>query len=85
MLDVVAKAGLSDTVKVDSAGTGGWHVGELPDSRMRAAAKSRGYALTSRARQVQSSDLNQFDLNQFELNQFELNRFDLNQFDLNQF
>ncbi len=62
MLDVVEKAGLSDTVKVDSAGTGGWHEGELPDSRMRAAAKSRGYALTSRARQVQSSDLNQFDL-----------------------
>jgi protein-tyrosine phosphatase len=62
MLDVVSMAGLSDVVAVDSAGTGGWHVGELPDSRMRAAAKSRGYELASRARQVQSSDLNKFDL-----------------------
>lgn len=62
MLDVVAKSGLSDVVKVDSAGTGGWHVGEMADSRMRAAAGARGYDLQSRARQVSAADIDQFDL-----------------------
>jgi protein-tyrosine phosphatase len=62
MLDVVARAGLSDVVTVDSAGTGGWHVGELADARMRAAAKRRGYDLQSRARQVQVADMTTFDL-----------------------
>lgn len=62
MLDVVARAGLSDVVQVDSAGTGGWHVGERADARMRAAASKRGYDLQSRARQVEVSDFETFDL-----------------------
>ena len=51
-------------VAVDSAGTHGYHVGERADARMRAAAESRGYELTSRARQVTRSDLDpgKFDL-----------------------
>lgn len=51
-------------VAVDSAGTHGYHVGERADARMRAAAESRGYELTSRARQVTRSDLEpgKFDL-----------------------
>jgi len=48
-------------VLVDSAGTGGWHVGELPDDRMRQAAKRRGYTLCHRARQVQPHDFETFD------------------------
>ena len=47
---------------VDSAGTGSWHVGNLPDQRMRTTALSRGIELTSRARQIEENDLYKFDL-----------------------
>ena len=46
---------------VDSAGTGGWHVGNLADPRMRETALSRGIELTSRSRKVEESDLYEFD------------------------
>ena len=46
---------------VDSAGTGGWHVGNLADPRMRETALSRGIELTSRSRQIQENDLYEFD------------------------
>ena len=51
-------------VEVDSAGTHGYHVGELADRRMRAAAEARGYELKSRGRQVTTKDLDpaRFDL-----------------------
>ena len=47
---------------VDSAGTGGWHVGNLADPRMRETALSRGIDLTSRSRQIEEKDLYEFDL-----------------------
>ncbi len=48
---------------VDSAGTGGWHAGELPDRRSIAIAKKYGIDLTDqRARQFQKADLDTFDL-----------------------
>jgi protein-tyrosine phosphatase len=48
---------------VDSAGTGGWHAGELPDRRSIAIAKKYGIDLTDqRARKLQSIDLERFDL-----------------------
>ena len=46
---------------VDSAGTGGWHVGNLADRRMREAALSRGIELTSRSRKIDHNDLDEFD------------------------
>ena len=46
---------------VDSAGTGGWHVGNLADPRMRETALSRGIELTSRSRQIEENDLYEFD------------------------
>ncbi len=46
---------------VDSAGTGSWHVGNLPDRRMRATALSRGIELTSRSRTIEENDLYEFD------------------------
>ena len=46
---------------VDSAGTGGWHVGNLADPRMRETALSRGIELTSRSRKIEESDLHEFD------------------------
>lgn len=49
--------------EVDSAGTSGWHVGELPDRRSIAVAKAHGIDLTyQRSRQFQSIDFEQFDL-----------------------
>ncbi len=47
---------------VDSAGTGNYHIGELPDQRMRIHARRRGYDLTHRCRQVHESDFADFDL-----------------------
>jgi len=46
---------------VDSAGTGGWHVGKPADPRMLRAASDRGIQLPSRARQLQAEDLQRFD------------------------
>ncbi len=46
---------------VDSAGTGGWHVGNLADQRMRKTALSRGIELTSRSRKIEENDLYEFD------------------------
>ena len=55
-----AKAGLA--VEVESAGTGGWHVGEAPHPPMIVAARARGYDLAPlRARQVQPADFTRFD------------------------
>tara|TARA_B100000214_G_scaffold359853_1_gene321706 strand:+ start:489 stop:962 length:474 start_codon:yes stop_codon:yes gene_type:complete len=52
---------LEKLFEVDSAGTGGWHVGNLADPRMRETALSRGIELTSRSRQIDKSDLYEFD------------------------
>lgn len=49
-------------LEVDSAGTGGWHVGSPPDPRMRRAAAAAGLHLNGRARQVTPADLDAFDL-----------------------
>jgi protein-tyrosine phosphatase len=60
-LHLVAEAGLEDCFTVDSAGTGGWHVGHRADRRMIAAAERRGIHLPSRARQIEAADLQRFD------------------------
>ncbi|CAK6701126.1 low molecular weight protein-tyrosine-phosphatase [Synechococcus sp. CBW1107] len=60
-LHLLAREGLEQAVVVDSAGTGGWHVGRQADPRMRAAAARRGIALPSRARQIERADLERFD------------------------
>ena len=62
MRGLVADAGLSDRIELDSAGTGGWHVGAPPDSRAVAAAAQRGIHLTGAARQVRRADFDDFDL-----------------------
>jgi protein-tyrosine phosphatase len=62
MQHLVDEAGLSATIRIDSAGTESWHHGKLPDARMREAGKARGYTLQSRARQVKRDDLVNFDL-----------------------
>jgi len=62
MARLLAEAGLAERVAIDSAGTGGWHVGELADPRSREAARRRGLDLTHRARQLRQGDLDRFDL-----------------------
>ncbi len=47
---------------IDSAGTGNYHIGDLPDHRMRVHARRRGYELTHRCRQISYDDFIDFDL-----------------------
>ena len=58
---LVKEAGLSDRSEIDSAGTSGYHVGELADKRMRTTAAANGIRLTSRSRQFRRQDLSDFD------------------------
>ncbi len=55
-------AGLEETLEIDSAGTGAYHVGEPPDRRATAAAARRAIALGGVARQVRAEDFERFDL-----------------------
>lgn len=60
---LVAEAGLNDRIATDSAGLGGWHVGDPPDSRSIRAAAERGIDISDiRARQLALSDFERFDL-----------------------
>lgn len=59
---LVETRGVADGYEIDSAGTIGYHAGELPDARMRAAAARRGYVLDHPARKVTPRDLEQFDM-----------------------
>ena len=57
----MAKAGLSERIRVESAGLGDWHIGSPPDRRALKAASSRGYDLTAqRGRQVEVADFARF-------------------------
>ena len=62
MQAMVDERALTDRFSIDSAGIGGWHIGDLPDKRMRVHARPRGYELTHRARKVNSADFEDFDL-----------------------
>lgn len=61
-LKLVADAGLSKHIEVDSAGTAGWHQGRAPDTRTVAVAGKKGYDLSVlSARQVLKDDFEKFD------------------------
>lgn len=54
---------LDSALELDSAGTGGWHVGDAPYGPMQEAARRRGIDLSDlRARQFTSADFDTFDL-----------------------
>ena len=59
---LVQQASLDGEVTLDSAGTGGWHVGEPPDMRAILAARARGIELNGVAREVTRTDFADFDL-----------------------
>lgn len=61
MRALVAQAGMGESVELDSAGTGAWHVGSSPDARAVAVARERGVALEGSARQVAREDFFYFD------------------------
>jgi len=53
----------SQEIFIDSAGTGGYHIGKLPDSRSVAVAKKHNLDITDqRCRKFQQSDFADFDL-----------------------
>lgn len=60
--EMVNANGLGEHIRVDSAGTGDWHIGRAPDARATAAAAQRGYDLAPlRARQIEAADFEHFD------------------------
>ncbi len=58
----VEEAGLADTIRIDSAGTHDYHIGDPPDTRTQRAAAKRGYDMSAlRGRQVERADFGRFD------------------------
>lgn len=62
MRAIVKEKGDEKSWEIDSAGTGRYHIGDLPDKRMRVHARQRGLELTHRARQVGVEDFYDFDI-----------------------
>lgn len=62
-LHLATERGVIDRLRVDSAGTGGWHAGNRPDPRSVAVAEKHGVALPGRARRLDGpADGAAFDL-----------------------
>jgi len=59
---IVDERGLTDQFVIDSAAIGPWHIGDLPDPRMRRCGACHGYHFNSMARQFSSDDFDRFDL-----------------------
>ncbi len=55
------QAGQDNQFEVDSAGTGDWHKGHLPDMRAREVCSKNGIELQHRARQIHLNDFSHFD------------------------
>lgn len=58
---LVSEAELAHAFEIDSAGTAGYHAGDAPDRRARAAGKRAGIAISGRARQFVAGDFSRFD------------------------
>lgn len=59
---LVKEENLEDKITIDSAGTSGYHDGELPDPRMRQHGAHRGYKFDSLSRKFTSEDFYDFDI-----------------------
>lgn len=59
---LIKNEGLEELIKVDSAGTSGYHDGELPDHRMRKHGVKRGYKFDSLSRKFTARDFDNFDI-----------------------
>ncbi|MBP5277108.1 MAG: low molecular weight phosphotyrosine protein phosphatase [Prevotella sp.] len=61
MQRLVDERGLSHLFYINSAGIGGWHIGQLPDKRMRLQGSARGYLFDHRAQQLRREDFDRYD------------------------
>ncbi len=60
---VADEGGLGDAFRIESAGLGSWHQGELPDRRSITTASAHGIDITGqRARKILPEDFDDFDL-----------------------
>ena len=48
-------------MKVDSAGTAGYHIGDFPDTRTMDVCKAHGVPIDHTGRQISKSDFDDFD------------------------
>jgi len=55
--DQLRRRGLAEAVRVSSAGTGNWHVGECADNRATRVLRTHGYPTDHRAAQVDADHL----------------------------
>jgi protein-tyrosine phosphatase len=55
--DQLRRRGVADAVRVTSAGTGNWHVGERADPRAASTLRAHGYSTDHRAAQVDEDHL----------------------------
>lgn len=62
MNHLIDRAGLTNSIICDSAGTSSYHIGSPPDRRMVASATGRGIAMKGCARQFRKQDFENFDL-----------------------
>lgn len=61
MTGLIREADNPAMFELDSAGTGAWHAGELPDRRAVAAGHTRGIVLEGKARAFLLEDFDAFD------------------------
>jgi protein-tyrosine phosphatase len=61
MRHLLKNAGLEGAVEVDSAGTAGYHSGDAPDARARAAGRRFSVEVSGRARRFERADFERFD------------------------
>lgn len=60
---ILKKYGIEHKILVDSSGTSSWHVGDLPDSRVRKVAEKNGFTLRHiRGKNITEQDLKIYDL-----------------------
>ncbi|MCA1368955.1 low molecular weight phosphotyrosine protein phosphatase [Bradyrhizobium sp. BRP14] len=63
MRELAKRAGCGQTIVVDSAGIGAWHVGDPPDRRSIAIARAQGIDIAGlRGRKIAMADFSDFDL-----------------------
>ena len=53
----IVQRGLADAVRVSSAGTGGWHVGDAADRRANRVLRAHGYPTAHQAAQIDGEHL----------------------------
>lgn len=54
------EAGIAERLRIDSAGTSGYHDGEGPDPRTSAVAQQRGIVLEHASRRLRAADFDRF-------------------------